>query len=327
MSVDFPEFLKDSLVTRHGSIVSNVEFPYFNNSLVDFINQFGSLYYGTLYKRIFLEKFSSEKTYFLNMLINATEVKELYQPLWFKQHLLRQRITDVWRWPCLINEITNNLYWNNGHGRFFAEGMTQPTPWDKLNVLLLQDKESAPDKFLSSSQTIESDEDLHNIINIEYPGNQAFPPSINISLKHKNNCLLLESLYDGNRSHNTDAGKNYLEDFINWKSKYGSHPRLWIYTDWPEQVQDSSNYWEIIHAGPAAGNTLKEAFIYNYHNSPAHGNDHVLYVYNPRSIDVSDLLCWVGLAFSSYISTNWDFALVRPDHSYKTSRFEFGYIE
>jgi hypothetical protein len=50
-----------------------------------------------------------------------------------------------------------------------------------------------------------------------------------------------------------------------------------------------------------------------------------LYVTDPRTIDVSDLLCWVDLTHSAYINRYEQFALLRSDTDYINTLIDISY--
>jgi hypothetical protein len=239
---------------------------------------------------------------------------------------------ESWRLPALINETGLNLNWNTGQGRFLATGMCLPDPHTKLKFLLLQNKNTPADRFLQDPTLITTDQQLHEILNLS--NNTGNIVEMEFQLEQNGSHLTLSSLYNGDQSHHYDAGTPYLEQFKLWQQTYGQRPVLHIYTDWPELITDSENVWTIRHQGNSTITKTDdfkigylERQLINQIGNPVHGLDHVLYVTDPRPIDVSDFLCWVDLTHSAYISCHGQFVLFRPDGNYASTLIDISYLE
>jgi predicted restriction endonuclease len=132
-------------------------------------------------------------------------------------------------------------------------------------------------------------------------------------------------MYDGNNVHHYQAGMEYLEDLLSWKDVYGPKPTLKVHTDWPEKIVDSQQAWNVVHAGPSPDIKIRETMLCNQFNNSA-VPEHVFYVTTPRRLDVTELLSWVNLKSTSYISVNWEFALITPGKEYRSYLFDLSYI-
>ena len=239
---------------------------------------------------------------------------------------------ESWRLPAILNETGSNLNWNTGQGRFLATVMCLPEPHTKLKFLLLQSKNTPPDQFLHNPTLITTDQQLHEILNLS--NNTGNIVEMEFQLEQNGSHLTLSSLYNGDQSHHYDAGAPYLEQFKLWQQTYGQRPTLHIYTDWPELITDSENVWTIKHQGnskitktPDFKLGYLELQLINQNENPTHGSDHVLYITEPRSIDVSDFLCWVDSTYSAYISCHGQFALFRPSDNYVGTLVDISYLE
>jgi Fe-Mn family superoxide dismutase len=307
-----------------------VSYPSFYRSVVEFINNFGNLYYGTMNTELFYRHMKITKQIFLSDLKNIDKV-ETQQPIAFKLYLCRVAMKEPWRFPSLINENESMLNWHTGQGRFLATIMCQPDPHLKLKFLLLQHKHIPEKRFLQSPIQITTDQQLHEILDVS--NNSSSTVTLGLQVEQYGSHLALTSLSDGDQSHHYDVGTPYLEQFKLWQQTYGPRPVLHIYTDWPELITDSENVWTINHQGNSIitkSDDFKlgylERQLFNQIDNPVHGADHVLYVTEPRPIDVSDFLCWVDLTYSAYVSCHGQFALFRPTDNYISTLVDISYI-
>ena len=319
------------IVHQHGKISTVLSLPAFYQSVVQFISSFGNLYHGTMNTELFYKLMKLSKQMFLSDLKNINSLQTT-QPVAFKLHLCRISIKEAWRLPALINQTGLNLNWNTGQGRFIATGMCLPDPHTKLKFLLLQNKNTPADQFLQDPTLVTTDQQLHEILNLS--NNTGNIVEMEFQLEQNGSQLQLSSLYNGDQSHHYDVGNVYLDQFKLWQQSYGQRPVLHIYTDWPELITDSENVWTIQHQGnsvitktPDFKLGYLEQRLRNQIGAPEHGSDHVLYVTDPRTIDVSDFLCWVDLTYSAYISCHGHFALFRPDDNYVSTLIDISYLD
>ena len=318
------------IVHQHGKILSVLSLPTFYQSVVQFVSSFGNLYYGTMNTELFYKFMKLSKQMFLSDLKNIDRVQTT-QPVAFKLHLCRIAVKEAWRLPVLITQAEVDLNWNTGQGRFLATGMCLSEPHTRLKFLLLQNKNTPTDQFLQAPTLITTDQQLHEILNLS--DNTDNIVEMEFELEQNGSHLVLSSLYNGDRSHHYDAGLLYLAQFKLWQQLYGQRPVLHIYTDWPELITDSENAWTIQHQGNSTITKTDdfklgylEMQLINQIGNPIHGSDHVLYVTDPRSIDVSDFLCWVDLTYSAYISCHGQFVLFRPDDNYVSTLVDISYL-
>lgn len=319
-----------NIVHQHGKISTVLSLPTFRQSIVEFINSFGQLYYGTMQSELFYKLIRQTKQQFLRDLKNIQTINN-EQPVGFKLHLCRIAVNESWRLPALINQSESNLQWKTGQGRFLATGMCLPEPHTKLKFLLLQDKNTQPNYFLQDPKPITTDQELHEILNLPAGDGNV---EMEFQLEQHGSQLMLASLYNGDQLHHYDAGTMYLDRFKAWQQTYGTQPTLHIYTNWPELIVDSANVWSIKHQGPSPVTKTEnfrigylERQMFDQVGNPTHGQDHVLYVADSRPIDVSDLLCWVDLTHSAYINANAQFALFRPNKKYVTTLIDVSYFK
>jgi hypothetical protein len=320
----------DRIIHQHGKISTVLSMPTFEHSLVDYINSFGNLYYGTMNVDLFYKSIRQTKKEFLFDLKNISTITTT-QPIAFKLHLCRVAINEPWRLPALINQSSDILNWSTGQGRFLATGMCLQNPHNQIKFLLLQDKGTDPKHFLQDPVPVITDQQLHEILNLSNTNQTTV--EMQFELVQNGSHLILASLYNGDRSYHYDVGTPYLDQFKSWQQQYGPRPTLHIYTNWPEMISDSVNAWTIKHQGPSPvvkteyfklGNL--ERCLFEQFGKFTHGKDHVLYVTDPRNIDISDFLCWMDLTYSAYININGQFALLRPSDNYFTKLMDISYL-
>jgi hypothetical protein len=244
-------------------------------------------------------------------------------------------VSQKWEWPALMyrNPYEPSIHHENGLSRFITTGLCRPEPWNHYRVLFQDLPDSAPDDVLINYIKIKSDEDLHQIFNLEFDRNVVATPLVNIGLiveqVKKSTRARLQYVNDGNfKDTLNDTAKNLLLDFLEWRKIYGHRPKLYIYTNTPNLITDKSSSWEIVHAGKFTGEKVMETMLYHYVQSsdPAHGKNHVLYHCTNRKIDVGDFLPWMGTTHSSYLGPDWSFALLRPDTYYRSIQIDLSYI-
>jgi hypothetical protein len=301
--------------------------PTFESSVVEYISEFGNLYYGAMNTDLFYRLLHTSTRQFLLNLKNIQSV-ETQQPEAFKLHLCRVALKESWRLPALISESSAGIYWSTGQGRLAATGLCMKEPHTKLKFLLVQEKDTDPNQFLQFPTLITTDQQLQEILN---PLGNA---EIELRLEQCGKNVKLTALYDGDQSHHCDAGIHHLDQLKQWQSAYGTYPTLHIYTNWPELIVDSVGTWDIKHQGssPIVQTELfrlghLEKHLYTQIAKPTHDKDHVLYITTPRRIDISDFLCWVDTVHSAYININGEFALFRPDTQYNTILMDVSYFK
>ena len=69
-----------------------------------------------------------------------------------------------------------------------------------------------------------------------------------------------------------------------------------------------------------------ERFATEEHKNPKETVDYVLYVVNPRPIELGDLLIWMDMEHNVYIESEWKFLLYRKADTYKNTFVDASYI-
>jgi hypothetical protein len=118
-----------------------------------------------------------------------------------------------------------------------------------------------------------------------------------------------------------------LDNLRQWQAN-NPRPRLEIYTDWPELIVDSQGVWDRHIVGTIS--QFKHVLFNPGHlerlaksNSEENTASHILYVKNPRAIDLSEFLVWVDTKHTAFIDQNWDFLLYQSAPTYQSRMISF----
>lgn len=321
---------ENKFLKQQGTINLQVNLPHVNRDLVKFITQTHKLVYGNLHEKLFDKKFQELKTNFLqNQLtdINSTKI-DLVQPASFNLHMIRVALNQQWRWPAVATELANGLHFSAGNSRILASGISKNNPCESLKFLILQNSDSALDKFLSNPVEITNDQVLHELLGLTYNTDVCdYEITLGVEQIVDGGAIkyTLTTLYDGNTEHHFYAGTESLAKYHAWIGKYSSTPKIKVYTNWPELIVDTSTQWNIELAGPSqqVKNELfklghVENFLRNHPDNFVKNNEHGLFVFAPRRIDIGELLCWVDLEYNAWIDQDINFALYRDASEYST---------
>lgn len=118
----------------------------------------------------------------------------------------------------------------------------------------------------------------------------------------------------------------------NYVERYGRRPLIGVYSDHPELITDSDNLWTIQHLGPLNPElvALINADPVNLSRHMARCHDrridkefgHVLYKVSPDSIDLSYLSNWIDLDHTTFVESNYNFAVYRRDTEYSVKTID-----
>jgi hypothetical protein len=323
---------------QSGSIALRVRVEDFGqHSLLPLLNVFGRLYHGTINKKYFNQLFQEKKQQFLAQLKSPDSTTEKFSD--FRLRMIRLALTVEWKWPAFVNVVWDTPEWATGGGRILATGMCKKNPELALSVLFFNQAEAEVevDQWLDQAVEVIDDQQLHRLLNVSYITDQS--PTIQISsiIRQINNrtCLFLHGIIDdeleGYQHSQEPSQLKVLHNLQQWQATY-PYPQLEIYTDWPELLQDSLNIWNYQVVGNISqfqiestkpGRLEKLARIEHTRST---AQRHVMYIRQPRLIDLSEFLIWVDNEHTTFISQDWDFLLYRHDAQYKTRMISFNSI-
>jgi len=317
------------------------------DDIIPFLNSYAVLYYGSFHKKIYIDRFLQVRKQVIQQLIdlpvcNSNQWSEhllenriSYQNAAFIIHMCRLARDTVWDFPVLCNYGK----WVNGGSRTIATGMHKSNPWNSvLGLELVELGKSST--MLSDPKEIISTEMLHNVLKLESDTHQYNPAEVKLTTELKNNKIYFLSIENkSNRFDNFTNIDSYdiWDKFVSWRSQYPVKPKIKIYTNWPEQIRNQFDAWNVVEIvlsqhiideiqgfGGRVGRL--EHFVTEEHKHPKETVDHVLYVIYPRLIELGDLLVWMDLDHNIYIESEWKFLWYRKADIYKTSYVDTSYI-
>jgi hypothetical protein len=330
---------RDRIDAQVGQIEYSIFIESLSRGLMPFLNHYGSVYYGYMNPQYYKEKWQMQWHIVMKILKKIDSQTTLdwanydHKSVAFYFMMLRIAMNQEWKWPALMyrNPINPVIRHENGLSRFITTGLCRHDPWNHYRILFQELPNFMPDDLLSSYIKIESDEDLHQIFNLEFNRNIVATPMIKMGLtvEQVEKCTRARLQYVNHGEFEDDltvTAQNLLLDFVSWRRLYGQCPKLYVYTNTPNLITDKSSSWNVIYVDKSPGPKVFENFLYNYTHNPIHENNHVLYHHTSRKIDVGDFLPWVDTVHSSYIGPDWSFALVRASNEYKSTLIDVSYI-
>jgi hypothetical protein len=319
-----------------GSIALRIKVEDFGkHSLLPLLNVFGKLYYGTVNKEYFDQLFQEKKQQFLEQLNSPTATTEKFSD--FRLRMTRLALNEKWKWPACINVVRTAPEWATGGGRLLATGLCKKNPEQELTVLFFDQVGVDVKQWVADPIEVTSDQQLHDLLGVPYTPTQSSAIQLSAVLRQigDRTCLFLHGVIDdeleGYQNSQETSNLTTLKKLQTWQELYPA-PQLKIYTDWPDLITDSLNIWNYQIVGNIA------QFSHQLYN-PGHlerlartqheehsGNSHVLFIKQPRLIDLSEFLIWVDNEHTTFINQDWDFLLYRRDTEYKTKMISFSSI-
>jgi len=339
---------RDRIDLQSGKIKLTMGFPSLACGIMPFINQFGKLWSGTLTQSHFENRFKYERKVFVNNLksLNKTSQyilqKEKDYNCWFEwkstafyMWMCRVAQKESWKWPVLSHEPNR---WTSGTSRLIATAMTKSAPWEHLPILHF-DKNTPDMSYLNVQTEIQSDEMLHKLFHVEFDNTQNTQEMLvnwHLSLE-PNNTINMAYINNGTAHEDVTVDTVKIWDsYFQWRSLH-NFPKIKIYTNWPWQIRNRFKAWDIVEIVSGqhliddiqgfGGRTGRlERFAIDQHSHSTESVDHVLYVIDPRPIELGDLLVWMDMEHNTYIESTWKFLLYRKADTYKTTYIDTSYI-
>ena len=337
---------------RHGELAFDVvtEIPKIDD-IVSYINLHWRLYYGQTLEEKYIEKFLGLRETLIRRLVQlplSTSGQWTLDPadsdfITSDQqrqvasiiYMCKLSKTTTWDFPM----ICSNQKSKNGGRRVVATGMTTPKPWTQVMCLeLVQHGESS--SWVHNPVEISSTEMLCTDILKLGPGTSQQDSQVNWTFELKNNEIDFMCIEKSGNPFKKALDENthkIWDQFVHWRSKYIPGSKIKIYTNWPSQIHNNFGAWNIVEIYSSQhmideiqgfGNRpgRLEKFAQAEHNTPQETVDHVLYVVDPRPIELGDLLIWANLESNVYIESQWKFLLYRREDFYNSTIIDTSYI-
>lgn len=324
--------LVHAIPIQSGTVALRIKVEDFGkHSLLPFLNLFGKLYFGHINQEYFSRLFNPKRQQFLQELNSNTADPYLE----FRLRMARAALNTQWKWPAFVNMVypDGEPEWATGGNRILASGLCKPNPEQTVSVLLFDQTKTAVDQWLDNPVEITTDTHLHQVLNLPYTQTQS--PAIQISsvIKHVDGQtrLFLHGIIDeqleGYQNSHESTELHLLNNLKQWQAD-NPKPQLEIYTDWPELISDSLGLWDCRIAGTIS--QFRHLLFNPAHlerlardNPTATTATHILYVKNPRAIDLSEFLVWLDTEHTAFIDQNWDFLLYQPAEKYQSRIISF----
>jgi hypothetical protein len=314
------------------------------NDILLYLNQYAVLYHGHFNKRVFCQKFQQVRQEIIQLLVDLPLIKSQewvqsnlenagkYQTVAFIMHMCRLAQEIKWDFPVIANYGS----WVNGGSRVFATGMTKIDPWNYVEGLELV-KIGGNSHLLDDPVQIQSDEMLHRVFGLDFIFDKTTLSEFSFITELRDNKLYLKNFKNSFDNFNDPNQYPLWDKYIVWRSQYPTTPKIKIYTNWPDQIHNYFKVWDIVEISSGQhiideiqgfGNRpgILEKSAQAEHNNPQETVDHVLYVVDPRPIELGDLLIWANLESNVYVESNWKFLLYRKEIFYNLMFIDTSYI-
>lgn len=335
---------RDRLVIQSGNIQLDLNLPLLQYGIIPFLNQYVKVWHGKVPRDTFLKKFFYIRSKIItNLQTLPTCLSSTwqsfdggkygqYQTTAFNIYMCRLAQTQNWSFPVVYVGSS----WANGGSRCFASGICYESPWTKFYGLeFLNNNQSSN---LNSPVLVDSDAKLHEILNFKYDNtkkNQSIDANLTVYLK--DNQIDIQHLGDGFDNGTNPESFKLWDQYVAWRTQYPTKPKIKIYTNWPKQVHNQFGAWDVVEIVPSqhmideiqgfGGRSGRlERFANEEHRNPKETVDHVLYVIDPRPMELGDLLVWMDMEHSTYIESTWKFLLYRKAAVYKNTYIDTSYI-
>lgn len=322
--------VKDALIVQSGHISCKIEIPSLEQGIVPFLNQFGQLYHGCFTASEFAKIYNTKKQRLINdlQIINQLEDAGKRQAMGFWLFMCRIAQTESWKWPGLAIRMNHELHIETGNSRFLATGLCKADPCQQISFLILEDIGVVPD-YLIAPEKITTDDQLHRVFGQLPAANDAVGAHVRFLVKiitdGKKPRIFLQHVDEGSKYMHRQAGQEELDNFVAWITHYGPQPTLSVYTDFPELISNTGNFWKINHVGAIPFPThimTKPGHLENHVKQFSEDNklpDHSLFITGPRHIDVGEFAFWMTLEHTTFLDTDYQFVLYRQDSTFKTT--------
>ena len=314
------------------------------NNILGYLNQYAVLYHGNVNKEACQWRFRHVRQSLIQYIEDLPVITSqswsqvgftnatCYQTVAFIMYMCRLANGTKWNFPVLLNYGN----WVNGGSRTLATGMVKPDPWNNIAGLELVEI-GYLNSMLSNPIEVQSDEMLNHILGLTFSKNKDTASKLSLLTELRNNKVYLKSIEDGFERFNNVNQYNVWDQFASWRQQYPTKPKIKIYTNWPKQIHNQFDAWDVVEVvsgqhiideinGFGGRSGRLERFATEEHKNPKETVDHVLYVIDPRFIELGDFLVWMDMEHSTYIESTWKFLLYRKADVYKNTYIDISYI-
>lgn len=303
------------ICVNSGNVELILQLPESRDGIVKFLKNFGNLYVGNISSSFFKTTFQYEKTQLLNWILNHQIQDGDDYGIGHKIDLCYQALDSRWRSPCTATVVESSFFWESGLSRLLAGGLCWKDPWKEHLLLISSSQLQYVQTYLENIKEIDSDQDLINLL-----GNDAvsyFRTSLSIN-KNKQISFRLGSIKKKVSEHDYLLDTEIRVDTVrNWLINQPSKPKLHVYTNKPELVKDSIDFWDIKYCGFVPGLDSPSNIDSYLRQTPPAAGCYELYVQDSDTIDVAELLIWMDMDYTDYHTQDWHCVLRRHSDIYR----------
>jgi hypothetical protein len=322
---------RDRIEMQSSKIKLYLLMPELSNGIVPWLNQFGTWFYGHYSDR---DQYCIRSNCLLDQsvehLVGAAELKydngTLHDLMdidynWyydikstcFYMQMMRKSLNETWRWPTLLMwKNDRGIIWENGNSRCAANGILHDRPWEHQKFLYFQPHGVDVNPLSTDCIAIHSDEQLHNLLNLEYKFEFHQPILCSIGIHFQDGTPNFKWIHDGDELGNLDDETVKIwNNFLEWQQNYSNRPSITVVTKTPELITDRHNAWRITIVDDSVPTGKLHLSALREHNARTIGTSHVLWYTGDAGIDLGDLLFWVDMNHSLYVDIKQQFVLYR----------------
>jgi len=279
--------------------------------VVPFINQFTKLWIGTIQKDFFISTFLGLKSQVLPWLadLDIIEDNDNYR-IGHKLELCHTALESKWNSPTTATVVDGDIFWESGQSRLIAGALCWQRPWQQCQLLVFSSDKPMLEHWLTDAVEITSDSELskHLGSTVVHKINTRFDVDHIGRISLRIGSVTKDTL----STENKPALAKRVSVLREWIKLYPLGTQLDVYTDHPELIKDSIGYWKI-----------------NYFSSTADkstGKNYKFYVHNPAQVvDIAELLFWMDIAYTEYITKDSRYILRLPNNLVKTKTIGLSY--
>lgn len=282
--------------------------------LVDFLKQFGSIWYGPVTESVFNERLYDRTNNLIASLVAMDDIvqNQSYKvdKIGFNMNFIAQaRTIEKWHFPGVMYNLED---WPAGNTRLTATGLATPKARESFKMLCLA-QDTKPD-YLDNPVEIINDEQFNRLLEFDNWYNPELVPQVFFDVHPGPKLEFAFREIDLYKRHH-DAKEDRMEQYLAWYIKYKDNRKIGIYTDHPEKIKNTYDFWEpeILgrSTGPLIAGLPASLDIITMKTSWPEHLDHILYINSSDQIDLGQLLIWLDLEHGQFADFDWRFSLVR----------------
>ena len=302
--------LAASIEVKSGNLKLVTHMPEAVAGVVPYINQFTRLWIGSVQSDIFKITFNDLKAQVLPCLANLAIIEDDFNlRIGHKLELCHTALVTNWNSPATATIEKDDIFWESGQSRFLAGGLCWSNPWSKHQLLAFAPNKSIVEPWILDPVEITNDSELEGYLG----PNTSNTITTRFDIVDKRISFRLSSVSrTQNKKENTERLADRVETLRQWVKQYPRGTRLNVYTNNPELIVDSIEYWNI---------------NYMLEEQETNENTHKFYVYQcDQKLDLSELLFWMDTDYTEFSDSNNNYTLRSPGRNKKSKTISLSHL-